>query len=136
MDKNEKQQRLQELDAQTIEVTQHKGTEPAFTGKHLDTDKDGTYKCVVCGAPLFSSNTKFKSGTGWPSFTDVMDSKAVRLEEDTSHGMTRQEVICNNCDAHLGHVFPDGPSQAEHAKGTGKRFCINSCALNFSEENK
>lgn len=118
------------------EVTQNDGTERPFANEYWDHKAEGIYVDVVSGEPLFASVHKFDSGTGWPSFTAPAAADAVEQRQDRSHGMIRTEVICSRCDAHLGHVFPDGPSQAEHAKGTGKRFCINSCALNFSEENK
>ena len=104
-------------------VTQEAGTEPAFTGKYWDHHEDGTYHCVVCDVELFSSDTKFDSGTGWPSFWEPLSDDRVSTVEDRSHGMVRVEVRCANCDAHLGHVFPDGPNP------TGQRFCMNSASL-------
>jgi peptide-methionine (R)-S-oxide reductase len=104
-------------------VTQEAGTEPAFTGKYWDHHEDGTYVCIVCGVELFSSDTKFDSGTGWPSFWEPLEDERVTAVEDRSMGMVRTEVRCANCDAHLGHVFPDGPHP------TGQRFCMNSASL-------
>ena len=111
-------------------VTQKKGTEPAFTGEFLDHKEDGTYCCVVCSNPLFSSETKYESGSGWPSFWLPLAGERVRTELDESHGMRREEVLCANCDAHLGHVFPDGPEPS------GERFCINSASLSFQADDE
>lgn len=107
------------------EVTQNAGTERPFTGIYWDTTDDGTYHCIVCDSPLFSSNTKYDAGCGWPSFTETLDPARVRLIEDRSHGMFRIEVRCAKCDAHLGHVFPDGPGP------TGERYCMNSASLDL-----
>ena len=107
-------------------VTREKGTETPFTGKYVNNHESGMYECVACGQPLFSSDTKFDSGSGWPSFDDPVNKEHIELHEDTSHGMLRTEVICKNCGAHLGHLFPDGPKET-----TGMRYCINSCALTF-----
>ncbi len=106
-------------------VTQEAGTERAFTGVYWNNHADGTYRCVVCSTPLFDSATKFESGSGWPSFYDVMANDRVVTHEDTSFGMRRVEIRCATCGAHLGHLFPDGP------RPTGLRYCINSAALDF-----
>ena len=116
-----------QLSAEEYKVTRKHGTERAFTGIYWDTKDAGVYRCVCCGNELFDSSTKFDSGTGWPSFTEPLDPKRVRLETDRSHGMARTEVLCARCGAHLGHVFDDGPGP------TGQRFCMNSCALDLEK---
>ena len=113
----------QRLTAEQYEVTQRAGTERAFTGAYWNTKDPGTYRCIVCDVPLFSSDTKFESGSGWPSFWEALDPSRVTLIEDRSHGMLRTEVRCANCGAHLGHRFPDGPQP------TGDRYCMNSASL-------
>ena len=112
-----------ELTPEQYEVLRRKGTEPPFTGRYVHSKDDGTYRCAGCGAELFSSDTKFESGTGWPSFYQPKETANIELVEDRSHGMVRTEVVCGSCGGHLGHVFPDGPAP------TGQRYCMNSCAL-------
>ncbi|MDP2669000.1 MAG: peptide-methionine (R)-S-oxide reductase MsrB [bacterium] len=118
-----------ELSPEEYKVLREKGTEAPFTGKYVNIHDDGAYHCRACGAPLFSSETKFDSGTGWPSFYDLMNNDAVELKEDNSLGMKRTEVNCTRCGSHLGHLFDDGPED----KG-GKRYCINSCSLDFKKK--
>jgi len=109
-------------------VTQEHGTEPAFSGKYNDTKIEGVYNCACCGEKLFSSSSKFDSGTGWPSFSEPISDSSIGINQDLSMGMSREEVHCQKCDAHLGHVFPDGPEP------TGLRYCINSVSLDLKSE--
>ena len=126
--KKSEQEWKQQLTDEEFDVCRKKGTERPFSGEYYDLKEAGMYRCRCCGEPLFSSTSKFDSGSGWPSFYRPATDKGVAEAPDSSHGMTRTEILCSNCDSHLGHVFPDGPQP------TGLRYCVNSLSLKFEKE--
>ena len=119
-----------QLTPEQYQITRLKGTERAFTGEHCSTYETGKYNCTCCNTPLFDSSIKFNSNSGWPSFTDPIKENAIKYYKDTTHGMIRVEILCNTCDAHLGHVFPDGPEPS------GLRFCVNSASIQLEKNEK
>jgi peptide-methionine (R)-S-oxide reductase len=119
-----------ELTPEQYRILREKGTEPAFTGEYNAEKREGTYRCAACGEPLFSSDAKYDSGSGWPSFYAAIEEEKVATEEDRSHGMRRTEIMCARCNSHLGHVFPDGP------RPTGMRFCVNSASLRLDPDSR
>lgn len=125
-----KEELKKKLTPEQFHITQEAGTEPAFVGKYVENYDNGMYHCIVCNYPLFNSNTKYNSNSGWPAFTDPEIVENIETKEDFSDGMNRIEVLCKNCGAHLGHVFPDGPGVS------GLRYCINSCSLDFNKKPK
>ena len=127
---NDHDDRIAKLTPEQFQVTQNCGTEPPFSGEYYKHKEKGIYVCVVCDTQLFSSETKYDSGSGWPSFYDAIDSTKIKTIEDITLGMTRVEIRCGSCDAHLGHVFPDGPPE------TGRRYCVNSLSLDFKGDQK
>ena len=130
MTENDKEKLKKDLSPEEYYVTQNQGTEPAFSGKYDGVKTPGVYNCIVCGEPLFSSKTKYDSGSGWPSFYEAISEDAIEEIEDRSLMMTRIETVCSKCEAHLGHVFPDGPAP------TGLRYCMNSLSLAFEKSEK
>ncbi len=129
MTKIKNDEELKKENPELYHIAREKGTETPFTGKYVHTKEDGTYNCAVCGQPLFGSDTKFDSGTGWPSFYDAIPG-SVKMQEDAGHGMVRTEITCSNCGAHLGHMFGDAPQTP-----TGTRLCINSCSIDLNKTN-